>query len=991
MHKKILLYMKYLIWTVCWLVSAMNCCAQKKVSDFIESTSYNSNAVDSIRTMNYYPEGNDFVCVNGKNRYTRALYGGYTDFRLDTSDRPVFVSYKKNNYRNIQFTLNGVPLDRTEFCKARYVAGRRTYHLTDSRWDKGELDITAVVAMDEETAVLKFNARNFHGKAEIEAIVSDIANKKLNRNGDMGVEKPGSLEAGKEIERIRWSISGDSFLTISIVGSDTQFCTDNNEAGNLYKQAMEYSRQLAKHITFDTPDSFINALDAALTTAADGDWDGKSWLHGCVGWRMPLAGWRAAYAADVLGWNDRARRHFDAYARSQVTDVEPVIPHPSQDSVLNLARAEKKWGTQMYSNGYICRNPDRNNQMHHYDMNLNYIDELLWHFSYDADTSYIRSMWPTLKRHLEWEKRNFDPDDDGLYDAYCCIWASDALYYNSGAVTHSSAYNLRAMRCAARIADILGEDSSWYKAEAEKTQNAIDKRLWLPDKGVWAEYQDFMGLKRKHENPAVWTIYTAIDCGAGTQVQNELATRWIDRNIPHIPIKLTKGKEAESASEEQYEVIPTSNWMPYSWSINNVAPAEIMHTALAYFKAGRNDEGFRLMKSSILDQMYLGSSPGNFGQLSFYDAARGECYRDFGDVIGITSRALIQGLFGIEPDALNGKCYIRPGFPSEWKEASVSTPYIFYSYQRTGRKVTLKIEQKFRQQLDIIVLDRNKVIKGCNEKVQTITYEIDEDRRLPLPVSVTAENNTEWGTGCESVEPHKMKAVSLADYFNSNIGDIFKNRYVSPRSPYTTLQIPAQGIGEWCHPELTTDIDDSGLRQAVRNGILQTSIGIPFKMPEEGRNIIYTSLFDNYPDSITIPLQGKASRAYLLLAGSTNHMQSHIPNGAIAIRYTDGTASELILENPYNWCPIEQDYYIDGKAFRNEVQRPYRIHLKTGTVSRNLGEILNIEGVYGRYIESGAAEILEMKVNPRKQLHSITLRTLSNDVVIGLAGLTLQD
>lgn len=982
--------MKYLVWIVCSLVSA-NCHAQKKVSDFIESTSYNSNARDSIRVMNYYPEGNDFVCVNGQNRYTRALYGGYTDFRLETSDRPIFVSYKKNNCRNIQFTLNGVPLDKTEFCEARYAAGRRTYRLTDSRWGKGELAITAVVAMEEETAVLKFDVRHFHGKAEIEAIISEIANRKLNRNGDMGVEKPGSLEAGREINRMKWTIAGCSFLTVRIDGSETHFDIDSHDAAGLYKRSISYGQQLAGQITFESPDPFINALDAALTTAADGDWDGKSWLHGCVGWRMPLTGWRAAYVADVLGWNDRARTHFDAYAKSQVTDVEPVIPHPSQDSVLNLARVEKKWGTQMYSTGYICRNPDRKNQMHHYDMNLNYIDELLWHFSYDADTSYIRSMWPTIKRHLEWEKRNFDPDDDGLYDAYCCIWASDALYYNSGAVTHSSAYNLRAMRCAARIADMLGEDSSWYKTEAEKTQDAINRSLWLADKGVWAEYQDFMGLKRRHENPAVWTIYTAIDCGAGTQTQNELATGWIDRNIPHIPIKWANQKSAEAAGGD-YEVISTSNWMPYSWSINNVAPAEIMHTALAYFKTGRNDEGFRLMKSSILDQMYLGSSPGNFGQLSFYDAARGECYRDFGDVIGITSRALIQGLFGIEPDALNGKCYIRPGFPSEWKEASVSTPYMYYSYHRAGSKVTLKIEQKFRQQLDIIVLNRDREIRGSNDKVQTITYEIEhDDKKLPLPVSVANENSTDWGTGCESVEPHKMKTISLNDYFNSNIGDIFRNRYISPRSPYTTLQIPVQGIGEWCHPELTADIDDSGFRSAIRNGIFQTTIGIPFQSPEEGKNVIYTSLFDNYPDSIAIPLQGRASRAYLLLAGSTNHMQCHIPNGTITIRYTDGASEELILENPYNWCPIEQDYYIDGNAFRNDVQRPYRVHLMTGTVSRNLGETLKIEGVYGRYIEGGAAEILEMRLNHKKQLHSITLRTLSNDVVIGLAGLTLQD
>ena len=42
------------------------------------------------------------------------------------------------------------------------------------------------------------------------------------------------------------------------------------------------------------------------------------------------------------------------------------------------------------------------------------------------------------------EKRNFDADDDGLYDAYAAIWASDALQYSGGGVTHSSAYNYRA-------------------------------------------------------------------------------------------------------------------------------------------------------------------------------------------------------------------------------------------------------------------------------------------------------------------------------------------------------------------------------------------------------------------------------------------------------------------------------------------------------------------------------------------------------------------
>lgn len=60
--------------------------------------------------------------------------------------------------------------------------------------------------------------------------------------------------------------------------------------------------------------------------AADGIWDGEVWLHGAIGWRMPLSGWRAAYTGDVLGWHDRARTHFNAYAASQVTEVPNTLP-----------------------------------------------------------------------------------------------------------------------------------------------------------------------------------------------------------------------------------------------------------------------------------------------------------------------------------------------------------------------------------------------------------------------------------------------------------------------------------------------------------------------------------------------------------------------------------------------------------------------------------------------------------------------------------------
>ena len=54
--------------------------------DRIESTSFNDHKRGASRTLQYRPDGEDFVSVNGKNRYTRALYGSHTAFRLEPSD-----------------------------------------------------------------------------------------------------------------------------------------------------------------------------------------------------------------------------------------------------------------------------------------------------------------------------------------------------------------------------------------------------------------------------------------------------------------------------------------------------------------------------------------------------------------------------------------------------------------------------------------------------------------------------------------------------------------------------------------------------------------------------------------------------------------------------------------------------------------------------------------------------------------------------------------
>ena len=96
-----------------------------------------------------------------------------------------------------------------------------------------------------------------------------------------------------------------------------------------------------------------------------------------------------------------------------------------------------------------------------------------------------------------------------------------------------------------------------------------------------------------------------------------------------------------------------------------------------------------------------------------------------------------------------------------------------------------------------------------------------------------------------------------------------------------------------------------------------------------------------------------------------------------------------MLRNPETWVPIEQDLFVDEHAFRLSHPRPYRVGLKTGKVSRSFDDEIPEDEVYGRSIDGGAAIILDMPLEDDKELKSIAVRTIANEVVIGLMSVTL--
>jgi hypothetical protein len=816
----------------------------------------------------------------------------------------------------------------------------------------------------------------------------------------------------------------------------------------LFSAAEDHRRALAERIVVDTPDPFINAAVPALCVAGDAIWDDQQqcFMHGAVAWRARYLGWRGPYAGDALGWHHRTAAHFAGYAKQQNTNPVPDKIPPADENV-NLSRNE----AALHSNGDLTKT--------HYDMNLVAVDAFFRHLLWTGDLDYARQMWPVIERHLAWERRlfrrEFGPDKLPLYEAYAAIWASDNLNYNGGGTAHASAYNYWHNQMAARVAKAIGQDPVPYEREADLILRAMRKYLWLPDEGSFAEVKDYLGLQLVHPNAGLWTFYHTVDSGVPTPAEAWQMSRWVDTHIAHIPVccpafrrpesvagsdRLKAGQQTGPHSELLF-TLPETSWMPYMWSINNVVMAEVAHTALAHWQANRPQAAFALFKGCLLDSMYLGLCPGNVGAMSHFDMARGEAQRDFGDSIGITARALVEGLFGVRPDALAGELKIVPGFPLYWDHASIRHPDFDFEFRRTEITEIFLVESKFSTPMALrlqIPALREKVAKvtvnGRRAKWQwlknpagvarieiqaeaTAQWQVvvvwkgktpstrADSRFSPRPGSAgVPPARTEFAgetpalpgknlTGQNAKLPSgiKLEAVNLTSVFNDRITQIFKNEYRSPRSPFCSLALPKQGLGGWCDYQMSPHIDDSGLREsaAKAGGKLILPNGVPIQTPtnSDDKNIIFTSQWDNYPREVTVPLSGKSSHAFLLMAGSTGPMQSRFDNGEVIVTYTDGTTCRLALNNPVNWWPIEQDYFIDDYAFRRPEPIPPRVDLKTGTV-----RVLDVNEFKGKggAVPGGAATVLELPLNPAKELKSLTVRALANEVVIGLMAVTLE-
>jgi len=224
--------------------------------------------------------------------------------------------------------------------------------------------------------------------------------------------------------------------------------------------------------------------------------------------------------------------------------------------------------------------------------------------------------------------------------------------------------------------------------------------------------------------------------------------------------------------------------------------------------------------------------------------------------------------------------------------------------------------------------------------------------------------------------------ADVASMYNADLGAMFaKGTYMSPRPQTCGVRIGDDGWSGWTFPFWNGPTAPVGDFKNVANlttapGVITTPQGAQFHLNATGtRNIAFASLWDNYAPTVNVSvlpsLLPGATSVWVLLAGSTNPMQTRIANAVLRFVYDSGSIEVLELVPPLNFWSLSawgnNDYNYATDAFSLPPVPPPSVQL--GNSNRAM--------VYSHPLRSATLLAVELEV-------------LSQEVVIGLLAISLS-
>ena len=694
--------------------------------------------------------------------------------------------------------------------------------------------------------------------------------------------------------------------------------------GAYLQKTLNYWDKRRNEFQIQTPDPYLNGLINFERAISEYHQLGPGMVLSSFRWVM--------YSHISVGW----------YGKMWSGDLEEVKKHMRLLAAMQAEDGFMNWVSPSM-HAYIAENNGPY-----------WVDHVWWLYQWTGDEKFLQDLWPHIQKAVAWENKNNDPDGDGLFRSHYEYWNCDSNGKGPKAAAPTSTAWAMHDR-AAQIALVLGDShlEQVYRAKANKIRSQALSQLWSEDKGILGSIGG-NGIWRGH--PQTWEQYLGINNGMLPIDKGIRAMRWL---AAHYGFEPNPG----------INLLMNCDWWPLRWSVHWVPTGDTCLAVLAAMKCGDTDYWWPYMDTAVKSAFRSKSPAVRFGINNYGSGCGGVEFIDSDDPFMHTT---VRGLFGIEPELQNKKIKITPGFPNDWKSASIKTPLLHYTYKREGKTVELRIESGQALKKQVYPYPEAKAIETDEEKVSVVRYKLTDDRFKKVaeiqhkPIMTDLQPRVEEPV-LSPQEQGKLQVLELRELYNTTL----KKMSSEMKFMFDTGHL--QPITKWWHTP--------GIKMNPGPRELQAKNGVKFLVaPRDGvqNNIIALSSFHDpapLPSGVKIAVNKKVKKLWLLLQNYVSPIKNYIPNGEVILHYTTGKPQMTSLVPPYNIDCYFQEFSREGTS----------VPLGELTGMRKTGH-----SPVPRDLAKPHATSLGIDCDPARTLKAVEIRALVTEGVIGVSGITLM-
>lgn len=856
--------------------------------------------------------------------------------------------------------------------------------------------------------------------------------------------KDGQLElSSSEVQYLKVAMTDERGLKI----------TDNEKS--CYRNACKKNDSFLSRMKINTPDKELNAAAIASLKAVDGSWAAPVFLHGCMQWNNRYPGWRTVFGGTMYGWHDRVQQEAKFYIDSQIKESDKTKPVADKEYKLTkqhssslyygkgrIGKDQSFYNMQTQLFDQLVEEYRWNNSPEYVALLRPALElHLKWQedcFDPDGDglyESYINS-WPT---DSQWYNGGGTAEETSYaYRGHLAALDMALAAGDSASVEHHKSM-------LKRIRDGF-QKRLWVKDKgysgAYKEQGGYERvhedpwlySIFLPvDAGLTSDIQNIESMYYTE-----WALQN-------DKVANEGRIVWTSNWLPGVwsVRELWPGDNYHLAYAYMKSGLSEDGWNIFKGTMLEKA---FNHTVPGNLGGQQGGTDF----GDCIHPFARTLVSGLFGYMPDYPKGKVTFEPCFPQGWEYASIELPDFSLDFRDENNEAKYKLTlaksasmvvniPLTCSEVKQVLVNGKNVDYELKPMPGRTAVVVKTAKMTKADIVVK-----YEKCHDvaKIVDMECEVNSDAKIESdgiitaildPQGIIASYNLDGShadvtfnanTGYHTVvarvligtvpqyqvfhiklndknqERHddmmnmvntgldKMKwnTVSISASFNADVRTIYKQEYLSPRPNTVSVRLGTDGYSAWTYPHWRSKVPEISLDKVetmLKDSMLYVPQGVPFEWNSFEKNISFVSLWDNFPNEMEFSVNKAGKAACFLVCGSTNMMQCNIANAEIHIIYEDGYKDVLELIPPVNYwnlCPIQP--------------RPNAAGQKCRAYYDAEEDRFCMPEVLPRTVELGkncTAMVLPRKLREGVKIEKIVLRCMSQEVVVGLMGVSISD